>query len=151
VLALAIVTPMAQAAAPEPVGPKLTPKLRDLLREEMRSVSQAVAQIATAIATGSHGTVADAAQKIHDSFILERKLTAKDKADLERAVPAEFLALDGAFHQTAAKLAEVARHRDSELETFYFGRMLDQCQSCHGRFATDRFPGLAPATPAHGH
>lgn len=149
---LALTMPLAESAEPQPVGPKLTPKLKGALIEEMRAVNQASQQIVAALAAGDHAAVARSAQQIHDSFILERKLTDKDKHDLETAVPPAFLDLDGAFHATAAKLAETARRKDIELQAYYFGRMLEMCQTCHSRFATDRFPafgGKPPATHAH--
>ncbi len=149
-LALAILP--AESAEPQPVGPKLTPKLKKLLAEEMRAVNHASQQIVAALAAGDHAAVAKAAQQIHDSFILEKKLTDKDKHDLETAVPPAFLDLDGAFHLMAARLAESARYKDGDLETHYFGRMLEMCQTCHSRFASDRFPGFggkSPATHAH--
>lgn len=148
----AFTIPLAQSAEPQPVGPKLTPRLKKLLAEEMRAVNQASQQIVAALAAGDHAAVARAAQQIHDSFILEKKLTDKDKHDLEAAVPAAFLALDSAFHLMAARLAESARYKDGDLETHYFGRMLEMCQTCHSRFAADRFPGFGgtpPATHAH--
>lgn len=151
VAVLALATP-AQSAEPQPVGPKLTPKLKKLLAEEMCAVNQASQQIVAALAAGDHAAVATSAQQIHDSFILEKKLTDKDKRDLEAAVPPAFLELDGAFHATAAKLAETARHKDVELQAYYFGRMLEMCQTCHSRFAADRFPafgGKPPVTHAH--
>ena len=152
VLALAVVVQPAASTELQPVGPKLTPKLKKLLTDEMRAVNQASAGIVQALAAGDHVTVAKLAQNIHDSFILEKKLTDKDKHDLEMAVPPAFLDLDGAFHLTAEKLAEAARHKDGDLQTYYFGRMLEMCQTCHSRFASDRFPGFGskpPATHAH--
>ncbi len=151
VVVLALATP-AQSAEPPPVGPKLTPKLKKLLAEEMRAVNQASQLIVGALAAGDHAAVAKAAQQIHDSFILEKKLTDKDKHDLEAAVPPAFLALDGAFHLMAARLAESARYKDGDLQIHYFGRMLEMCQTCHSRFAADRFPGFGgkpPVTHAH--
>lgn len=149
---LALTIPLAHSAEPQPVGPKLTPKLKKLLAEEMRAVNQASQKIVGALAAGDHAAVAAAAQQIHDSFILEKKLTEKDKHDLETAVPEAFLDLDGAFHLMAAKLAEAARHQDGDLQTHYFGRMLEMCQTCHGRFASDRFPGFGGKPPAvHAH
>jgi hypothetical protein len=42
----------------------------------------------------------------------------------------------------AGKLADQAEKKDSELQNFYFSRMLETCTSCHAQFAADRFPGL---------
>jgi hypothetical protein len=74
---------------------------------------------------------------------MKRSLTEKDNADLKRAVPPAFLQLDAAFHNTAAKLIAAAKNKDSELEAFYFSKMLEMCVSCHSTYALDRFPALA--------
>jgi hypothetical protein len=135
-----------------PVAPRLTPKLQKLFAEEMIAVQAASQQILAGLAAGDNAAVAKHAQAIHDSFILDKKLTAQDRKDLETALPPAFLELDGAFHQLAAKLADAARHKDRELQTFYFGRMVESCQACHSQYATDKFPaygGKAPAAHSH--
>jgi hypothetical protein len=135
-----------------PVAPRLTPKLQKLFAEEMIAVQAASQQILAGLAAGDHASVAKHAQAIHDSFILDKKLTAQDRKHLETALPPAFLELDGAFHQLAAKLAEAARHKDRELQTYYFGRMVESCQTCHSQYATDKFPaygGKSPAAHAH--
>ena len=99
-------------------------------------------EIQGAIVTGDHATVANRAQQILDSFILEQSLTEQDKKDLMAAVPPEFVELDGAFHETSAELAAAARARDVAQELSLFAQMNDSCVQCHARFASDRFPGL---------
>ena len=132
----------ASSRADEPVGPRFTPKLRDTLRGEMGHVLGASQDILAALVAGDHATVAERAQNIHDSFILEQSLTEQDLRDLEQAVPPAFLELDRAFHVTAANLAVAARAGDAAREAELFGRMVQDCTICHGRFAADRFPGL---------
>lgn len=142
----------AWAFEPTPVAPRLTPKLQKLFAEEMTAVQAAGQQILAGLVAGDHASVARQAQAIHDSFILDKKLTAQDRQDLETALPPAFLELDAAFHQLAAKLAEAARDKDGELQTYYFSRMVESCQTCHSRYATDKFPaygGKAPAAHAH--
>ena len=135
-----------------PVAPRLTPKLQKLFAEEMIAVQAASQQILIGLAAGDHASVAKHAQAIHDSFILDKKLTAQDRKDLEAALPRAFLELDGAFHQLAMKLAEAARHNDMDLQTYYFGRMVESCQICHSQYATDKFPAYGGKTPAaHAH
>ena len=144
--------PAADARGAEPVAPKLTPKLQKLFAEEMVAVLQATQQIVAALAAGDHAAVTGNAQSIHDSFILDRNLTAQDHKDLETALPQAFLELDGNFHVLAARLAEAARRQDRDLQTYYFGRMLEACQTCHSQYATDKFPAYRGKTPAaHGH
>ncbi len=133
----------AGASAADPVGPKLTPRLKGLLAEEMQQVAKATGELALAIAAGDHASVSQLATAVRDSFILKQSLTEQDKKDLMSAVPAEFVALDRRFHGLAGKLAHQATAKDSELQNFYFSRMLEACTECHAQFATDRFPGLA--------
>ncbi len=83
---------------------------------------------------------------------LDKNLTAPDRKALETAVPPAFLDLDGAFHLTAAKLAEAARGKDLDLQHYYFSRMLESCQTCHAKYATDKFPAFGGKTPVmHSH
>ncbi len=144
--------PAADARGAEPVTPKLAPKMQKLFAEEEVAILQASQKIIAALVAGDHATVAKNAQEIHDSFILDKNLTAKDRKDLDAAVPPAFLELDGAFHQMAAKLAEAARHKDTDLQNYYFDRMLETCGTCHRQYATDKFPALGGKTPAaHSH
>ena len=144
VIGIFLLLTAASSAADQPVGPKLTSKLRDLLRQEMASVLLASQDILGALAIGDHAIVAEQAQQIHDSFILQQSLTEQDKQDLMAAVPPEFVALDRAFHETSAELAAAARAENVADELSTFAQMTEACIACHGRFAPDRFPGLAP-------
>ncbi len=127
----------------EPVGPRLTPKLQELLRQEMQAVHGASHQILSALVAGDSVAVADRAQQIHDSFILQQSLTEQDRQDLMAAVPPEFVQLDHAFHELAAELADAARAEDHARQSRPFGELVDSCLACHARFATDAFPEFA--------
>ncbi len=136
--------------AADSVGPKLTVRLKELLTTEMQQVAQATSELVLAIAAGDHAKTEQLGAAIRDSFILKKSLTAQDKKDLMSAVPAEFVALDRRFHGMAEKLAHAAEMKDSELQGFYFSKMLEACVACHGQFAADRFPGLGEHK-AEGH
>lgn len=142
--AAAVLGTAATGLAAEPVGPALTPKLLETLREEMRLVLEGSRDILAALVIGDHATVAAQAQAIDDSFILAQALTAEDREALEAALPPAFVEIDTTFHRTAAELAAAARAGDAGREAALFGRMVEACADCHGRFAADRFPGLAP-------
>ena len=128
--------------AADPVGNKLTARLHELLTKEMQHVAKATAKLALAIAEGDHATANELGIAIRDSFILKKSLTTQDKKDLFGAVPPDFVALDRYFHGLADKLAHAAEMKDSELQVFYYSKMLEACVTCHSKFANDRFPGL---------
>lgn len=130
------------ATAAEPVTPKLTDKLDRLLREEMRSIQSAMGQIHSAIVMGHHDDVADNAQRIHDSFILQQSLTEQDRTDLMSAVPKGFIKLDKEFHQLAASLAEAGKGKDTKEQHKLFSKMTGNCIQCHSEYVSDRFPGV---------
>ncbi|MBS3805724.1 MAG: cytochrome c [Oleiphilaceae bacterium] len=128
--------------AAEPVTPKLTDKLSLLLQKEMRAVQGGMTSIHSAMVMGQHEIVADNAQQIHDSFILQQELTDQDRKDLRSAVPKGFIKLDREFHELAASLAEAGRNEDTKEQQQLFSKMTGNCIQCHSKYVSDRFPGV---------
>lgn len=118
------------------------PHLQKLLGEEMRAVLPAMNKIVAALPAGDWPTIASTATAIHNSFIMQQKLTAKDRELLHQHLPAEFIHLDQTFHRQAKQLHEVALQHDADLSVYYVSKMLALCVECHQRFATSRFPAL---------
>ena len=129
----------------------LSPQLRGLLQQEMREVAGGTQTLVIALASADWKTLADTSAKIRASYILEKKLTAAQKQELERALPAGFKKLDAEFHARADKLAHAAAARDHELAAFHFSRMVENCAACHSAYAKARFPGFVLATPVADH
>lgn len=138
-LLIALTTLPAQA---KDITSELTPKLRDLLQQEMTGVETAMKDVYSAIIRGNHDVVHKKGQAIHDSFILDQKLTKQDRKDLKSAVPKSFLKLDQRFHKQAEKLAEAGNEENTQKQKQLFDRMTDACVSCHTRFVNERFSGL---------
>ena len=125
------------------LGPQLSERLRTLLREEMNLIQAGMGRALIAIAAGDHQAVYENGRDIYKSFILKQQLTEEDRRELMAVAPVGFIELDGAFHDTAHKLAKAGRDEDSELQAFYFSRLVESCTVCHARYASDRFPGLS--------
>jgi cytochrome c553 len=142
-LVLASAAPAASDSEPEPVGPKLPDKVRALLVEEMIAVLGATQDITDALIRGEDDVVADRAQAIHDSFILQQEMTASDRQALLEAVPDAFVKRDRAFHTLTGNLAEAARAGNRVRQQELFGQIVGACVDCHARYATNRFPGFA--------
>ena len=120
----------------------LSPELRQLLAKEMQLIDSGMGELLSAIAAGDWKTIEAISGKIQHSFILKQQLTDHQLHELHEKLPAEFVRMDVGFHETAGKLAAVTHHRDVELATFYYSRLVDGCVNCHAAFAPQRFPGL---------
>ena len=121
----------------------LSPELRQLLVKEMQLIDNGMGELLSAISAGNWKTIEAIAGKIQHSFILKQQLTDQQLHELHEKLPDEFVRMDVQFHETAGKLAAITHHRDAELATFYYSRLVDGCVRCHASFAPQRFPGLA--------
>lgn len=138
-------------AAGEPAL-KLTPKLRAALLAEMAGLKAGVAELSVSLASGDWEKTAERAARIRDSYIMKQKLSRAELEQLERSLPADFVAMDQRFHQHAEGLAQAAHRQDHELAVFYFAKMLEGCGSCHARYAAHTFPGYRRQESApHAH
>lgn len=128
------------------IGEELPPKLRGLLIQEMQEIQEVSQQIQAALVQGHHEIVAERAQAIHDSFIMEQQMTAEDEQILHDTLPEAFVERDQALHELSAGLAEAARNEDMEEQMRLFSELINGCVDCHVKYAAGRFPGLdAPA------
>ena len=124
-------------------GVQLSPGLLALLNQEMGLIQQAIMDMVPAIAAGEWDKVSALGQKIKESFILKQKLTGAQKEELHRVLPQQFIEMDMDFHKSAGMLAHAAEMKNADVVNFYFYKMNAACVSCHGKFAAERFPGLA--------
>ena len=157
-LAVLLIAPAPDAATPDAAAPgaaeaaerealataRLSPETRALMIEEMQAIDAAMDRVHTALVTGDHAAVADEAQAIHDSFVLEQALSDTQRAEI-RSLPRSFVARDREFHHLASRLLQAAEARDVHLERVWYEEMTRACLGCHREFASARFPGLAPA------
>jgi hypothetical protein len=124
-------------------GVQLSPGLLALLNQEMGLIQQGMMDMIPAIAAGEWEKVAATGQKIKESFILKQKLTDAQKEELHRVLPEQFIEMDMEFHKSAGMLAHAAEMKNADVVNFYFYKMNAACVSCHGKYAAERFPGLA--------
>lgn len=124
------------------VGSNLPPQIRGLLIREMVAVLDASQKIIDALVRGQDQQVAQYAQAIHDSFILEQEMSEADMETLVASVPQSFLEKDEAFHALSAELAVAAREGKREKQLELFNTLLTSCVDCHSQHAQDRFPEL---------
>ncbi len=123
----------------------------DLLNQEMRGIEGGMQSILPAISAGDWEEIATISQKIKASFILKQKLTKEQRQELHRTLPADFVAMDQYFHLTAGKLAKAAHQQDSELVSFYYYKLHNQCAKCHTKYAAERFPSLSKSAQKAEH
>lgn len=131
----------------------LSPPMRAALSQEMVALQNGMMSIVPAFVSGNWALVSETASKMAESHILRQALSAEQREELHRLLPARFLEMDAQFHELAGMLAHAADNRKPELAAFYYSRMLEACATCHARYATAKFPALAPtdATKPHEH
>jgi hypothetical protein len=122
---------------------QLSPDLLVLINQEMALIQQGIMDMVPAIAAGEWVKVSTLGQKIKESFILKQKLTDAQKEELHRVLPQQFIEMDMDFHKSAGMLAHAAEMKNADVVNFYFYKMNAACVSCHGKYAAERFPGLA--------
>lgn len=142
-----------KARAQEATGPTtaLSPELRTAFVAEMQRLDVGLQKVVSALARADWAGLEHQSHEIAGAFILEQRLSAKQREELHRALPPAFLALDAAFHARAGKLARAARDRDADLAAFHVYRLIDACASCHAQYAGHRFPDAAGPSSAGEH
>lgn len=128
----------------------LSPDLLELLRAEMREITDGVQSVPLSLATADWESIRQTSSKISASYIMQKKLTPAQAAELERMLPERFKRLDAEFHQRAESLGAAAAAHDSELVAFQYSRLIESCARCHSEFASKRFPGFDSRAP-QGH
>lgn len=101
--------------------------------------------MALSIATADWKSIQDTSMKIRASYIMEKKLTPAQAAELKTALPERFKKLDADFHNRAEKVGAAAAAHDAELVVFQYSRLLESCAGCHSEFAKSRFPKFSSA------
>jgi len=129
----------------------LSPELRNLFSQEMRLLQEGMTEILPLYVSGEWAEIAVIAGKMEDSYVLKQNLDAGQMDELHAKLPGAFIELDQQFHYLAGMLEHASEVEKVELVGFYFSKLSEACVSCHTQYARQRFPALAPKSPAHEH
>jgi len=129
----------------------LSPNLRNLLSQEMRQLQKGMIEIYPLYISGKWAEIIPIAKTMKDSYVLKQNLSKEQMHELHLKLSNEFLELDQQFHYLSGMLAHAAKMEKPELVGFYISRMSETCVKCHTKFATHKFPSLAPNTQPHDH
>lgn len=120
----------------------LSTDIRQLLSEEMRAVQDGMVNLVMAIPKGNWNEIDAIATQIKESYIMQQKLSEKQREALHHSLPQGFQVLDHGFHETAARLSHAAKQHDAQLVTFYFYKLSESCTLCHSTYARHKFPNF---------
>ncbi|MGH1366434.1 MAG: hypothetical protein ACRBF0_22930 [Calditrichia bacterium] len=123
---------------------QLPENLAAVLRMEMIEISNNMGPLLDHLSRGNSAEAASIADKIQNSFILKQQLSSDELKELVSLLPTDFVTLDRAFHGDAGKLAGAVRKNDFTSAAALYSKMAVACVACHGKYATNRFPGLLP-------
>ncbi|MEW6600416.1 MAG: cytochrome c [Nitrospirota bacterium] len=121
---------------------RLSPHIKKILSAEMNGIQKGMTVLAIAVPAGHWDEIVQTAGQMKDSYIMNRKLSAKEMEELHHSLPAGFQKLDREFHDTADLLKQAAGEHDKEKVTTYLCRLNQTCIQCHSAYAAERFPGL---------
>jgi len=120
----------------------LSRNVKRLLSAEMNGIQKGMTVLAIAIPAGHWDQIAQTAGQMKDSYIMNRKLSPKEREELHHSLPAGFQALDRVFHETAGLLKKAASEHNIEMVNSYFCKLNETCVQCHSLYAAKRFPDL---------
>ena len=132
-------------------GLQISPDLKKLLNQEMAAIQDGMMALIPAMSAGEWEEVATIGKNIKASFIMKQKLTEAQREELHRVLPPSFIEMDQDFHKSSGMLAHAAEMKNADVMNFYFSKLNQACVSCHAKFATERFPGLAKAADGDDH
>ncbi len=122
----------------------LSAELRELLSREMLELQNGMIAITPLYISGNWAEIEQIADKMENSYVFKQNLSKLQKHELHSKLPASFLELDQHFHYLAGMLKHVAKMEKIELIGFYTWKLNESCINCHTKFATHKFPSLAP-------
>jgi len=126
--------------------------IQQLLQEEMKAIEQGMTALIPAIARGEWDQVTKIGRNIEQSYLLKQKLSPEQRHSLHKSLPARFIQLDQAFHESAGMLAHGAEMRKPDIVNFYVYKLSSACVECHTEFVAEKFPGLVlEHTEEHHH
>ncbi|SHE23039.1 hypothetical protein [methanotrophic endosymbiont of Bathymodiolus puteoserpentis (Logatchev)] len=130
----------------------LNKDIQQLLQQEMQAIEQGVTALIPAIARGEWDQIAKIGRHIEQSYLLKQKLTPEQRHSLHKSLPARFIQLDQAFHESAGMLAHGAEMKNPDIVNFYVYKLSSACVECHTEFAAEKFPRLVrEQAKAHSH
>jgi len=116
--------------------------IQQLLQQEMQAIEHGMQILIPAIARGEWDQVTEIGKNIEQSYLFKKKLSPEQRHSLHRSLPARFVQLDQAFHESAGMLAHGAEMRKPDIVNFYVYKLSSACVECHTEFAVEKFPGL---------
>jgi len=119
---------------------RLSGHIQKILSAEMNGIQKGMTMLAIAIPAGHWDDIAGTAEKMKESYLMNRKLSHEEREELHHSLPPGFQALDREFHDTAGLLRQAAGAHKRELVTAYFCKLNETCVTCHSLYAAKRFP-----------
>ena len=124
-------------------GLQLPQKYKALFQDEMRMLEKEMQALLPAVAKMDWHVIHDKGLAIYNGFILRQRLSRHEHEELHDLLPGGFLEMDLQFHAYGKRLAHAAEAKDGELVGYYYGRMVQACIACHGKYVPARSAGLS--------
>lgn len=120
----------------------LSQRFQRVIAGEMNAVQKGMHDLTSAIPAGRWDEIIAAARGMIDGYIIKKKLSEAEQAELEQSLPEGYRDIDREFRGAAVSVVHGAGARDMKAVNEGFYRLGESCIACHVRYAGKRFPGL---------
>lgn len=148
VIVLVTVLAVSGAAAGNDAGGSSEPELvlsqrfQRVIAAEMNAVQKGMLDLASSIPAGRWGDIITTGRGMINGYIMKKKLSEAEQAELKRSLPAGYRGLDGEFRDAALNMVRAAEALDMKAVNHSFYQLGETCIACHARYAQKRFPGF---------
>ena len=120
----------------------LSREFQRLLAAEMNAIQNGMTDLVMAIPAGQWDTIVVTARSMNETYIINKKLSGKEKAEFESSLPKGYRDIDTDFKELTSGMIHAAEQRNMEKVSVLFHRLMENCLQCHSQHAKTRFPDL---------
>jgi hypothetical protein len=115
-------------------------KIHRVLTAEMNALQNGMTNLAIAIPAGRSKEIAEIAKKMRDGYIMKEILSKKQLKEFHSSLPSGYTEIDHEFRTITDSLMRAAQGNNRERVNLYFYKLIENCVTCHAKYAKKRFP-----------
>ncbi len=115
-------------------------KLKRVLASEMKVLQQHMNSLAASVPAGRFTEIAATSEEIGKRDILEKRLSDKERTELNNILPSEYKIFEHELFRAAEMLNKASENNNPQFVSFFYSKLNESCIMCHSIYAKERFP-----------